>query len=294
MCERLKKILTKVKKTKDIIAFYNVSVEGKKIISKENYRNEYQYVLQVKNTKKNGRLRKQYILMNFNSFLKKLYSNWTSTGRQEYYGCIFFATYESKIYGCSRSNKIVVVKGKAIHESYAGFGNSNGLYSCMSGGRSNCTKLYSNNPKVCSLVKLMINGVPRARALLWKVGNGKYYLDRIYAGDSIGLTRRMQEWAEKKGYLVRGHTGERFILKLSLINDKGERIINRYPYADSFCSAQLIMNGDNLTHLIVSSGGQRFITENSDKVRALLKPGESLGKRILLDSTGGSYSNYYG
>lgn len=74
--------------------------------------------------------------------------------------------------------------------------------SCMSRIESTTFEIYTKNPEVCQLVILKsekIKGTITGRALLWKIDDDHFFMDRIYTvrDSDVNLFR---QWATKNGY----------------------------------------------------------------------------------------------
>lgn len=93
---------------------------------------------------------------------------------------------------------IELVSGYKITEAYSdGIGGD----SCMTGGCADYTKLYESNPDRFSML-IMYNGNNSARAIVHKLDNGRFMLDRVY-GTSESLKMSMQAYARDKKWLWR-------------------------------------------------------------------------------------------
>jgi hypothetical protein len=87
--------------------------------------------------------------------------------------------------------------GSDIEKNYY---NEIGGPSCMSGFSSGCVGLYVDNPDTYSQL-IMKRGNDSARAMIVKLDNGKYMLDRIYT-DAEDLTEKMKNYADDQGWIV--------------------------------------------------------------------------------------------
>ncbi len=83
-----------------------------------------------------------------------------------------------------------LVNGIRITEAY---GNEIGTTSCMTGGYADYTKLYESNPDRFQMLIMWYNN-NSARAIVHKLDNGKYLLDRVYA-DCENLKTMMTNYA---------------------------------------------------------------------------------------------------
>lgn len=91
-----------------------------------------------------------------------------------------------------------LISGEQITEAYR---KAVGSSSCMTNDYCDYTKLYEMNPdKIQMLVMYYMNDT--ARAILYKLDNGKYYLDRIYAScDALKI--KMSNYADKQNWYKR-------------------------------------------------------------------------------------------
>lgn len=113
---------------------------------------------------------------------------------------------------------IDLVSGYKITEAYSdGIGGD----SCMTGNCADYTKLYESNPDRFSML-IMHNGNDSARAIVHKLDNGRFMLDRVY-GTSESLKMSMQAYAQDKNWLWRTN----FSMGSSPVQD-GDDTINHY------------------------------------------------------------------
>ena len=92
--------------------------------------------------------------------------------------------------------------GSDITKNYA---DKIGGDSCMAGYQSDCTKLYQDNPDVYSQL-IMKQGNASARAMVVRLDNGRYMLDRIYT-DAENLIEKMKNYADDQNWVV-GYDGD--------------------------------------------------------------------------------------
>ncbi len=85
--------------------------------------------------------------------------------------------------------------GAQIMKNYK---NNVGTSSCMSDNNSDCTALYADNPDVYSQIVMLENN-NTARAMLIKLDNGMFLMDRVYT-DSSYLFEQMRAYARRNGY----------------------------------------------------------------------------------------------
>ena len=134
--------------------------------------------------------------------------------------------------------------------------------SCMR--NESCQKfldIYVENPEVCQLLVLFANEEKTkisARALVWKLTNGKTVMDRIYSVADYEQNL-FKDWAKQQGWVhVSQLTGQ------STIQLKKAQF-DYYPYMDSFCYLNkdlklLICDGD----LMPVSNSPWFQLQNTD------------------------------
>jgi hypothetical protein len=108
--------------------------------------------------------------------------------------------------------------------------------SCMRSKRGSYFDLYSKNPEVCSLVILYSNDGKISggkwvsqkivgRALLWKLDDGRVFLDRIYTIRDYDI-EKYKAYARHQGWITIGSSGKK---KCSL-----KRVdFDYYPYVDT-------------------------------------------------------------
>ena len=113
------------------------------------------------------------------------------------------------------------------HETRGQLGNSCMRYnSCQS-----FLDIYVKNPEVCQLLILKSEDNKdkiTGRALIWKLTNGSYYMDRIYTindSDKLLFHDFFEKWMIKNSYSV---SDENLEVKL------GDHTYSKYPYMDTF------------------------------------------------------------
>jgi len=121
--------------------------------------------------------------------------------------------------------KTFISTGEDIRDNYS---NDVGGSSCMSGNCSDYVGLYVDNPDVYSQL-IMTRGNDSARAMVVKLDNGEYLLDRIYT-DAEDLVIKMENYADKQGWLKREHLSgnDMQLIVTGLIYIDGE-----VPYQDT-------------------------------------------------------------
>ena len=118
-------------------------------------------------------------------------------------------------------------KGSQITKNYE---NDVGGCSCMTGDDCDCTKLYEMNPDRFQQLIMMYND-NSARAIVSKLDNGRYLMDRIYS-DSETLKDKMFDYAEKQGWIYRTYTKSD---KFDVSNgNSSECIVSGLEYEDGY------------------------------------------------------------
>lgn len=126
------------------------------------------------------------------------------------------------------SNKITVeiLKGTAITNVYR---NVVGNCSCMTGNDCEYTLLYEMNPDRISIIVLTLLNYS-ARCLLWKLDNGKMYVDRVYTNCTT-LNKFILGYIKEKNWLFRETYADIYDeLKVSGLNFENGNV----PYMDTF------------------------------------------------------------
>lgn len=142
--------------------------------------------------------------------------------------------------------------GSKITDNYRhAVGNS----SCMTNSEADCTKLYENNPD--RFQQLVMNFVSdSARAIVAKLDNGQYYLDRVYSSSS-NLKERMRKYAAGCGWLWRDNDEDTIylgenkdkitdygIIKVTGLTYKNGEV----PYMDTFHKYKLVKGRLDIYH----------------------------------------------
>ncbi len=140
-------------------------------------------------------------------------------------------------------------KGADITRNYR---RAAGGSSCMTGSNADYTKLYESNPdRYQQLIMTQIND--SARAMIIKLDNGEYLMDRVY-GDSDSIIELMYEHARKNGwYYLYSSKGckdpkDYSIFKVSRLEYEEGGI----PFADTL--TQYEIDGDRLNIFYEGSG----------------------------------------
>ena len=103
-----------------------------------------------------------------------------------------------------------------------------GSHSCMTGDCADFTRFYEMNPDRFQMLVMLYQN-DSARAILSKLDNGKYYLDRVYASSEY-LREKMYEHARQNGwydYEGRSPAAELVVSNLDYDDDS-------VPYMDTF------------------------------------------------------------
>lgn len=149
--------------------------------------------------------------------------------------------------------KIELVSGPTITEYYS---EEVGGDSCMTGYNSKKVGMYARNTGVYSMLA-MFSGNSSARAMVIKLDNGSFLMDRVYS-DSSYLKDQMFFHAQKQGWYYRTFTGAGS-LEISLsgeqITDYDDMIVSNIsycdgevPYADTLIQYENCGNTLNLSH----------------------------------------------
>ena len=195
--------------TKDVIT--NMSVFN--IISDVIISNTPKIIVKAENIKIHNRLNKFNMRIpedgtkNYIAFLKD--DGWvkTKTGRflakklnlKEFCSDVVIQKISAEINNRLFGTVVKVCKGDKITENYS---KSVGGNSCMTGACCDYTRLYENNPDRYAMLTVF-SDKDSGRAMLIKLDNGKYLLDRVYA-TCESLKIMLQEYAIQHGYYYRG------------------------------------------------------------------------------------------
>lgn len=149
--------------------------------------------------------------------------------------------------------KIELVKGSTITEYYSeGVGGS----SCMTGYNSENVDMYERNPDIYSMLA-MFSGNGNARAMVIKLDNGSFLMDRVYS-DNQYLIDEMFLYARKQGWYYRTYTragGYEISFAGGEITDYGIMIVSnieyidgRVPFADTLTQYENCGDTLNISH----------------------------------------------
>lgn len=150
-----------------------------------------------------------------------------------------------------------ILRGEELREAYK---KNVGGGSCMSGSDSIRQKqlaFYANNP---DRVGLLVWGKKRARALLWTLPDGGYYIDRLYSGDG-NAHQAYETWAKMNGvkYSFDGNIKDTRPIAANPVEFEMEYQGTDYPYFDTL---------DHITGKVFSLGGRRRCDRCNEHCRA--------------------------
>lgn len=196
----------------------------------------------------------------------------------------------NRLHGVGR--KIEVVTGDKIIHWYneQNYYKSDGTLgnSCMRyPSKGNFMRLYADNPNKCSLLILRQDDKLLARALVWKLDDGRVYLDRIYSIQDSDMDF-VYNWAlqnlgnDNPNNLPSHFKGRQGVVKCTL--DKVE--FEEFPYADTMYYLYQEMKDGNMT-------GKGYVSNEE-----VTDTGKQYLIRVLQNTDGGSnvqnyrWSNY--
>jgi len=150
-----------------------------------------------------------------------------------------FKAYHDKM----KNVDISIVKGNDILkwyliDNYIDSNNGTLNNSCMADAKKNhFMKIYADNPNKISMVIIKEDNELVARALLWKIDESNYYLDRIYYTDG-SQQRFIHSWVLEN---IVNNDKDKLLSHLEFDNTRGDISIQLdkinydfYPYMDSF------------------------------------------------------------
>lgn len=100
--------------------------------------------------------------------------------------------------------------------------------------------IYVHNPEVCRMLVLVNKGALYGRALVWSLGDNKFYMDRIYGNDMV--IEGFKDYAREQGWIHRyynTYNHERQLVVDGKVVDKQITLqlqqyrFNSYPYMDT-------------------------------------------------------------
>jgi hypothetical protein len=181
----------------------------------------------------------------------------------------------------TKKDKFEVVQGEEIRKWYDEDTYEDAEYhlsnSCMRYSRcQRYLNIYVENPNQVTMVILKGSDPDKiiGRALIWKLKDGTYYLDRPYANNDEDINL-FKEWGRSKGYSVYGADYKNKEVTL----DKSD--FQYYPYMDTF---KWLNRGQNL----LSTDSSEFDDGNEDWIKL-----ESTGGDFE-EARSGVYSEYLG
>lgn len=155
-----------------------------------------------------------------------------------------------------KQDNMKFLTGNDIIDAYA---NHVGSGSCMTGSDSYKVGLYAMNPKQIQLMVLEC-GMNSARALLFKLDNGSFYMDRIYSDGRV-LHDQMIDYAIKKGWYYRNPNSCRPTFNSDCLSDTSEIQVSglnwedgKVPYMDTFSCGSLPDGSDGLLDISYEKG----------------------------------------
>lgn len=154
--------------------------------------------------------------------------------------------------------------------------------SCMAAKPDYFFEIYTQNTEVCSLLILKSEEVPNticARALVWKLDSGDFFMDRVYFyRDSDRVL--FHKYAQTKGWWYKAYNDSSAQARVIKPNGESaypymqvtiEKIDCYYPYVDTLKyltiykdSMKLSNDEDGADYLLESTGGDRLSIECSE------------------------------
>jgi len=120
--------------------------------------------------------------------------------------------------------RVELVKGSQITKNYE---NKVGSSSCMTGLDACYTRLYEMNPDRFQQL-VMYHNNDSGRAIVHKLDNGSFLLDRIYASSGY-IAEKMREYGRKQGWQIRGEIKDFSVCIVSNL----KYINGQVPYQDT-------------------------------------------------------------
>jgi hypothetical protein len=146
-----------------------------------------------------------------------------------------------KIYDTNFDSKIVLLSGEDIKKwydesNYVPPNKTKGSLheSCMR--HSKCVdflNIYSKNPEVCQMLIFKEEDKISMRALVWKLTNGKTYMDRIYSATNSD-TKIFEDYAKKNNWLYYVSAMSDSSAQNELVTEVKHTDFIYYPYMDTF------------------------------------------------------------
>ncbi len=166
--------------------------------------------------------------------------------------------------------------------SYRNYYNRNGTLgsSCMSDVNEDYFDIYMSNPEVCTLVIFKSEDDPTkiiGRALLWKLRDGKKFMDRIYTTKDSDV-QLFRDYAKENGWYTKrtnGSAGSGAVVSpdgsnvnLDLTVDIKPGTYEGYPYLDTLKfwnkSGTLSINNSSGAYVLESTGGDYISCDSCD------------------------------
>ena len=176
---------------------------------------------------------------------------------------VFVNLYKSSFdYEKGLKDRLEMVNGDLIKEWYSegkyqsGGGSLNN--SCMRYSKcQNYFDIYTKNPEVCNLLILKNeSGKLIARSLVWKLTDGRTYMDRVYTVNDSD-TNIFRDYATEKGWIYYNGGG---LSKMEVQLKKEEYV--KFPYMDTFYSYNKEVN--ILVNDEIRESDDWYILQNTD------------------------------
>lgn len=176
---------------------------------------------------------------------------------------VFVNLYKSSFdYEKGLKDRLEMVNGDLIKEWYSegkyqsGGGSLNN--SCMRYSKcQNYFDIYTKNPEVCNLLILKNeSGKLIARSLIWKLTDGRTYMDRVYTVNDSD-TNIFRDYATEKGWIYYNGGG---LSKMEVQLKKEEYV--KFPYMDTFYSYNKEVN--ILVNDEIRESDDWYILQNTD------------------------------
>jgi hypothetical protein len=183
------------------------------------------------------------VSMKIGKLVKKLLPNLTDSQIEQ------FVNQYKTIYRTRTQCYLELISGKEItifynssNYTHSPDGNGEGLgtlgKSCMRYGHDNFFKLYEENSEVCQMIVLRSKDKPDGilgRALVWRLTDGRTYLDRIYCHFDSDVYIFLN-YAKERGWETHYENVKRSSYKIKHFQIQLKTAdFNFYPYLDSFC-----------------------------------------------------------
>lgn len=181
--------------------------------------------------------------MKIGKLIKKLLPNLTDSQIEQ------FVNQYKTIYRTRTQCYLELISGKEISKyydsdnySHSPENHNEGLgtlgKSCMRYGHDSFFKLYEENPEVCQMLVLRSKDKPEGilgRALVWRLSDGRTYLDRIYCHFDSDVYIFLN-YAKERGWETHHDNVKRSSTRIRHFQVQLKTAeFRNYPYLDSFC-----------------------------------------------------------